>query len=355
MSFSPRIIAFFLAIFITLISIAFLSFVPEVTVAMLFVVGVACFFATFFLVFYTIDILVFREVEQISKTIQQLKIRDFDISRKSLLKSVNPIKKLNNEISTYVAKKQTEIEELKKMELFRREFLADVSHELKTPIFAAQGFIHTLIEGAKDDPKTLDRFLNRAAKSIDGLDALVRDLVTLSQVEKGDLKMHFELIDLKNITQEIFEQLEHKAESRGVVLKIKPKIFEKAIVRADKQRITQVLTNLIDNAIKYGKENGKIIVEIEEDKKHFHLSVEDDGPGIQPEHLSRIFERFYRVDKSRSRDTGGTGLGLAIVKHILNAHHSKITVTSKIDKGTTFKFKLAKIIENSPEKLVENQ
>lgn len=350
MSFSPRIIAFFLAVLITLVSIAFLSFVPNVTAGMLFVVGVACFFTTFFFVFYTIDILVFREVEQIYKTIQKLKIRDFDISRKNLIKSVNPIKKLNSEISIYVTKKQNEIEELKKMEVFRREFLADVSHELKTPIFAAQGFIHTLIDGAKDDPKTLDRFLNRAAKSIDGLDALVRDLVTLSQVEKGDLKMSFEPIDLKLITEEIFEQLENKAQSRGVNLKIKPKGLVKALVKADKQRISQVLTNLVDNAIKYGKDNGKIIVEIEEEKKHFHISVEDDGPGIPPEDLPRIFERFYRVDKSRSRDTGGTGLGLAIVKHILNAHHSKITVTSKIDKGTTFSFKLAKLAEN----IVEN-
>jgi two-component system phosphate regulon sensor histidine kinase PhoR len=343
MSVNPRIIAFFLAVLITLISVAFLSFVPDVSIAMLFVVGVACFFASFFLVFYTIDILVFREVEQIYKTIQKLKIRDFDISRKSLIKSVNPIKKLNSEISTYVTKKQNEIEELKKMEQFRREFLADVSHELKTPIFAAQGFIHTLIDGAKEDPKTLDRFLNRAAKSIDGLDALVRDLVTLSQVEKGDLKMQFEEIDLKHITEDIFEQLENKAKNRNVTLKIKPKELQKAIVFADKQRITQVLTNLIDNGIKYGSEEGKIVVEIEEDKKHFHVSVEDDGPGIQPEHLSRIFERFYRVDKSRSRDTGGTGLGLAIVKHILNAHNSKITVTSQIDKGTKFVFKLKKV------------
>jgi two-component system phosphate regulon sensor histidine kinase PhoR len=343
MSFSPRTIAFFLAVLITLVSVAFLSFVPDVTLAMLFVVGVACFFASFFFVFYTIDILVFREVDQIYKTIQKLKNKDFDISRKSLIKSVNPIKKLNSEISTYVTKKQNEIEELKKMEQFRREFLADVSHELKTPIFAAQGFIHTLIDGAKDDPKILDRFLNRAAKSIDGLDALVRDLVTLSQVEKGDLKMHFEEIDLKHITEEIFEQLENKAQSRKVILKIKPKDLEKALVMADKQRITQVLTNLIDNGIKYGREQGKIIVEIEEEKKHFHVSIEDDGPGIPPEHLGRIFERFYRVDKSRSRDTGGTGLGLAIVKHILNAHNSKITVTSQIDKGTRFGFKLKKI------------
>jgi len=340
MSFSPRIIAFFLAVVITTVAIVFLSFVPGVTAAMLFVVGVSSFFASFFFIFYTIDILIFREVNQIYKTIQKLKIRDFDISRKSLIKSVNPIKMLNSEISVYVARKQQEIDELKKMEQFRREFLADVSHELKTPIFAAQGFIHTLIDGAKEDPVILDRFLNKAAKSIDGLDALVRDLVTLSQVEKGDLKMHFEKIDIKHITEEIFEQLESKAETRGVTLKIKPKELERAWVKADKQRISQVITNLTENAIKYGRDNGKVVVEIEEEKKYFQISIEDDGPGISPEHLSRIFERFYRVDKSRSRETGGTGLGLAIVKHILNAHHSKISVTSKLDKGTRFTFKL---------------
>lgn len=340
MSFSPRIIAIFLAVLITTVSIVFLSFVPGVSAAMLFVVGVSSFFASFFFVFYTIDILVFREVEQIYKTIQKLKIRDFDISRKSLIRSVNPIKKLNSEISTYVTRKQQEIDELKKMEVFRREFLADVSHELKTPIFAAQGFIHTLLDGAMEDPVILERFLTKAAKSLDGLDALVRDLVTLSQVEKGDLKMHFEKADLRHITEEIFEQLESKAKTRGVTLKIKPKELHTAWVTADKQRISQVITNLVDNAIKYGKENGKIIVEIEEEKKYFQISIEDDGPGISPEHLSRIFERFYRIDKSRSRETGGTGLGLAIVKHILNAHHSKISVTSKIDKGTRFTFRL---------------
>lgn len=342
MSLSPRLIAFLMAILVTVITVSFLSFVPDASPAMLFVAGVACFFASFFFIFYTIDILVFREVNQIYKSIQKMKIKDFDISRKTLLKSVNPLKKLNREISNYVTKKQKEIEELKAMELFRREFLADVSHELKTPIFAAQGFIHTLLDGAMDDPAVLERFLIKAAKSLDGLDALVRDLVTLTQVESGDLKMHFESVNLIEKTEDIFEQLENKASLRGTKLKIKSKDVKNALVVADNQRITQVLTNLIDNAIKYGKENGKIIVEFEEDKKHIQVSVEDDGPGIPPEDLTRIFERFYRVDKSRSRETGGTGLGLAIVKHILNAHNSKISVSSKLEKGTKFTFKLDK-------------
>lgn len=345
MSLSPRLIAFLLSVVITVLTVTFLSFVPTVSEAMLFVAGTACFISSFFFIFYTVDILIFQEVNKIYESIRKLKMRDFDISRKSLIKSENPIKRLNKEISIYVTQKQREIEELKKMEQFRREFLADVSHELKTPIFAAQGFIHTLIDGAKEDPEILDRFLNKAAKSLDGLDALVRDLLTLSQVESGDLKMNFGKVDLKLLTEEIIDQLEHKAEQRGVKFKIKPKNLTNAWVQADKQRISQVMTNLIDNAIKYGKDNGKVTIEFSEEKKYFLISVEDDGPGIQLEHLDRIFERFYRIDKSRSRETGGTGLGLAIVKHILNAHDSKITVMSKIDKGTKFSFKLIKIEE----------
>ncbi|MFN4084481.1 MAG: sensor histidine kinase [Spirosomataceae bacterium] len=339
---SPRWIALFLATIITLVTITFLSFVPEVEGTMMFVAGTSCFIGAFFFTFYTIDILVFREVNQIYQTIRQLKIQDFGISRKSLIRSVNPLKKLNREISNYMTKKQEEIDELKRMEQFRREFLADVSHELKTPIFAAQGFIHTLMDGAKDDPMVANRFLKKAAKSLDGLDALVRDLVVLTQVESGDLKMVLEEVDLEQIVQDIFEQLEDKADKRGTKLKIKCKPGIHTLVWADRQRITQVMTNLIDNAIKYGKDQGKILVELEDDKKHLQVSVEDDGPGIPQEHLGRVFERFYRIDKSRSRETGGTGLGLAIVKHILNAHESQITVTSRQDKGARFSFRLQK-------------
>ncbi len=345
MSLSPRLIAFILAVVITALTVTFLSFVPTVSESILFVAATACFLSSFFFIFYTIDILIFQKVNKIYERIQKLKMRDFDISRKLLIKSENPIKRLNKEISMYVSLKQREIEELKKMEQFRREFLADVSHELKTPIFAAQGFIHTLIDGAKDDPQISDRFLNKAAKSLDGLEVLVRDLLTLSQVESGDLKMNLEKINLKEITEEIIDQLEYNAQQRGIKLKIKPKNLLEVWVKADKQRISQVMTNLIDNAIKYGKENGKVNISFLEEKKYFQISVEDDGQGIAMEHLDRIFERFYRVDKSRSRERGGTGLGLAIVKHILNAHHSKISVISKIEKGTKFWFKLEKPIE----------
>jgi two-component system, OmpR family, phosphate regulon sensor histidine kinase PhoR len=342
MTLSPRWIALILAVLITTFTVIFLSFVPEATFSSLFVAGLSSFFTSFFFTFYTVDYLVFKEVNEIYASIKKLKIKDFDISRKNLIKSVNPLKKLNREISNYVSKKQAEIEELKRMELFRREFLADVSHELKTPIFAAQGFVHTLLDGAIDDPDVAIRFLKKAAKSLDGLDALVRDLVVLSQVETGDLKMQLEVVDIRQITHDIFDQLEDKATKRGMKMKTKMKGLEDCLVMADEQRIRQVMTNFIDNAIKYGKDNGKIIVHFEDNKKTLQISVEDDGPGIPPEDVPRLFERFYRVDKSRSRERGGTGLGLAIVKHILNAHQSVVSVTSKLEKGTRFTFHLEK-------------
>jgi two-component system phosphate regulon sensor histidine kinase PhoR len=345
MSLSPRFIALLLASLISALTLAFLTFVEGVTSSMLFVVGVSSFAISFFLVLYAIELLVFREVNKMYKTIHQLKIRDFAISRKTIIKNTNPFKKLNDEIFVYVAKKQKEIDELKRLEQFRREFLADVSHELKTPIFAAQGFIHTLIDGAIDDEHVRDKFLSKAAKSLDGLDALVKDLVALSQLETGEVKMSFERVDLAQVVHEIFEQLEKIALAKRTFLKLRVDKPGPIWVKADLQRINQVMTNLIENAIKYGNENGKVLVSLEEDKKHVLVAVKDDGPGIPPEHLNRIFERFYRVEKSRSKDRGGTGLGLAIVKHILNAHKAKITVMSKIDKGTTFRFKLERMEE----------
>lgn len=342
MSLSPRIIAFLLACLISAITVAFLTFVEGVTSNMLFVVGVSSFIVSFFLVLYAIELLVYREVNKMYKTIHKLRIRDFNISRKSIIKNSNPFKKLNDEIFVYVARKQKEIEELRRLEQFRREFLADVSHELKTPVFAAQGFIHTLIDGAIDDEKVRDKFLSKAAKSLDGLDALVKDLVALSQLETGEVKMHLERVDIQHTIQEVFEQLEKIAQARGIGMRMRTDRVGSYWVKADPQRISQVMTNLIENAIKYGNDNGKVLVTLEDERKHVLITVRDNGPGIPPEHLSRIFERFYRVDKSRSKVSGGTGLGLAIVKHILNAHKSKVTVMSKPDKGTAFSFKLEK-------------
>jgi two-component system phosphate regulon sensor histidine kinase PhoR len=346
MNISPRWIAFLLAGIVSSITLLFLSFIPETTSNILIVAGFGSFLITFTAGFYMLDILLLKEVKLIYETLKKIKIGDFDIKKKSLFKSLNPIKKLNSEISHYVNAKQIEIDELKRMETYRREFLANVSHELKTPIFAAQGFVHTLLDGAKDDATVAKRFLKKAAKSLDGLDALVHDLVILSQVESGDIKMHMEMVNIISITKDIFEQLENKAKTRKITLRLKPKEIKECIVIADPQRIYQVLTNFVENGIKYGKGGGKVVVSFEEMESDYKIKVEDDGPGITDEDIGRIFERFYRVDKSRSRETGGTGLGLAIVKHILNAHNSQINVTSKLGEGTKFSFTLSKEIED---------
>ncbi|KQS23887.1 cell wall metabolism sensor histidine kinase WalK [Dyadobacter sp. Leaf189] len=343
MSLSPRFIAFILAFLISLITTTFLAFVDGVSKGMLFVVAIASFISSFFLVLYAVDILVFREVNKMYRTIHKLKMRDFNMApRKKLIQESNPLKTINDEIFVYVTKKQKEIDELKKLELFRREFLADVSHEFKTPIFAAQGFIHTLLDGAMEDENVRERFLRKAANNLDSLDVLVKDLLVLSQMETGDIKMNLLPTDIRQMTVNIFGRLENIAKSKNVVLKVKPDELPEVWVMADADRMEQVMLNLIENAIKYGNEGGKVVVQFSEGKKYMEVAVRDTGPGIPHEHLNRIFERFYRVDKSRSKEIGGTGLGLAIVKHILNAHNTKIAVMSKPEKGTTFSFKLEK-------------
>jgi len=343
MSLSPRSIAFILALLISFLTATFLAFVDGATKSMLFVTSISSFITSFFLVLYTIDILVFREVNKMYRTIHKLKMKDFNMTpRKKLIHESNPLKTINDEIFVYVSKKQKEIDELKKLELFRREFLADVSHEFKTPIFAAQGFIHTLLDGAMDDENVRERFLIKAAKNLDSLDVLVKDLLVLSQMETGDIKMNLAQVDIRLLTLNIFSRLENIAADRNISLKVKPDDIREIWVKADKDRIEQVMLNLVENAIKYGNEGGKVIVHFNEGKKYIEISVRDNGPGIPQEHLNRIFERFYRVDKSRSKERGGTGLGLAIVKHIINAHDTKIAVMSKPEKGTTFSFKLEK-------------
>ncbi len=342
MNLSPRWIALILAFFITALTVTFLNFVPGTRLEMLVVAGASCFISTFLVTWYAIDVLIFQEVNQIYSFVKKLKIKDFNIKKKSLFKSENPLKLLNSEISDYVSEKQKEIDELKKLEAFRREFIADVSHELKTPIFAAQGFVHTLLDGAVNDKTVRTKFLKKAAKSLDGLDMLVQDLLTLSHIETGQIKMHFETIDMHKLTEEVFEQFEEKGEKRNIKLRVEG-AHHKALVYADWQRISQVMTNLISNAIKHSNDGSDVVVSFDIHKKNVVTKVRDFGEGIPAEHQVRIFERFYRVDKSRSREKGGTGLGLAIVKHILDGHNTKAEVESEPGKGSTFSFKLPRV------------
>lgn len=342
MVYSARTLALMLAVSIAVITYLFLSLVEGVTTTVLVVATMISFSASYLLVFIVLEFLFFREINKIHKMMDKLRKKELSGITKQKSGKLNPIKDINEEIFSFATLKQKEIDELKKLEAFRKEFIADVSHELKTPIFAAQGFIHTLIDGAVNDKTVRNRFLKKAAKSLDGLDVLVQDLLTLSQIETGDIKMHFDHIDLLKLSAEVIDQFEEKAEKKKIKLRLEADHHHKLLVYADWQRITQVVTNLVSNAINYTPEEGEVVVRFEVGKKNVTTIVKDNGEGIPPQHLNRIFERFYRVDKSRSRERGGTGLGLAIVKHILEGHHTKAEVQSEVGKGSEFSFKLAR-------------
>lgn len=340
MLYSSRSLALLLAVCIAGITTLFLSLFESVNFNARVVTFFISFSVSYLLIFVILEFLIFREIKEIYKLFDKLKKRELNVNQAKSSK-LNPLKNITEEIFDFADLKQKEIDELKKLEAFRREFIADVSHELKTPIFAAQGFVHTLLDGAVNDKAVRNKFLKKAARSLDGLDMLVQDLLTLSQIETGQIKMRFDTVDMIQLTEEVFEQFETKADKKDVRLRIDSK-SRKVLVHADRQRIGQVMTNLISNAIKHSHDEGEVVVSFESGKKNVTTIVTDYGEGIPEEHQSRIFERFYRVDKSRSREKGGTGLGLAIVKHILEGHHSKAEVESKAGKGSSFSFKLPK-------------
>ncbi len=342
MVYSSRVLALLLAVCIAVITLLFLSLFESVDLNALVVAFLISFSVSYLLIFVVLEFLIFREINRIYKLINKLKRKELSDLGKQKSSWLNPLKSINEEIFSFADLKQKEIDKLKKLEAFRKEFIADISHELKTPIFAAQGFVHTLLDGAVNDKAVRNKFLKKAAKSLDGLDALVQDLLTLSQIETGQIKMKFENIDLYKLTEEVVEQFEEKAAKRDISLRLETD-SKKVWVYADWQRMSQVITNLISNALKHSPDEGEVIVSFEQSKKYVTASVRDYGEGIPPQDHDRIFERFYRVDKSRSREKGGTGLGLSIVKHILEGHNTKAEVESEPGKGAIFRFKLPRV------------
>lgn len=261
---------------------------------------------------------------------------------------------LGKSINTMAEKLVDDIKKLEKLERVRSEFLANTSHELKTPIFTIQGFVETLLDGAINDTEVNRNFLQKIHKNSIHLNSLVSDLIEISKIETGELKMNFEQVNLEELVEDVFDSLVDKANERGIHLKTDYQTSDLKIW-ADPVRLRQVFTNLIDNAIKYS-DQGSVTVHAEKTgQNELNISVSDNGVGIPDEHIGRVFERFYRVDKHRSKDMGGTGLGLAIVKHILEAHHSTVKVKSNPGSGTIFSFKL--IIEpiSSPELEMEDE
>jgi len=227
---------------------------------------------------------------------------------------------------------------LKKLERVREEFVANVSHELRTPLSLIKGYVETLLDGAKDNPEVCTKFLQTIARNADRLKLLIEDLLKISELESGRLEMNFQPVALRPAIQKVLDDLQARASAREVTLLNRA---AEIVVDADTDRLEQVLGNLVDNAIKYGRQGGCVVVEAKAGEgDEVEISVQDDGPGIPPEALERVFERFYRVDKARSREQGGTGLGLSIVKHIVQSHGGKVWAKSEIGRGATFFFTL---------------
>lgn len=251
---------------------------------------------------------------------------------------------LTQEIDKFARDKKIEIEALKVREKYRKEFLGNVSHELKTPLFTVQGYILTLLDGAMNDEKLLEKYLERASKGIERLGYIIKDLDMITKLEVGDLSLNIEAFDIVELVKNVFEMLEMKASKKRITLTFDTDYNKLVLVKADKERIQQVLANLIVNSLKYGREKGTTEVSIENlIKNKVIIRVTDNGEGIEKRDLPRLFERFYRVDKSGSRKVGGSGLGLSIVKHIIEAHDEKIYVESEFGVGSEFSFTLEKV------------
>ena len=299
------------------------------------------FAATYAIARAVLNKYVYKKIKLIYKTIGAAKPRQSD--GKPLVKHQESLEGVNQAMIEWSKRQRTEIEELKKLAVYRREFLGNISHELKTPIFNIQGYILTLLDGGLEDETINRNYLMRTEKSINRLIAIVEDLEEISKLESGELKLNLQRFDITELSRDVLEFLEMKARKYNAKVCLEKHPDKGAFVKADKKRIRQVLINLIENAIKYGdKEDHKVTIRIFDADENYLVEIKDNGPGITEESLPRIFERFYRVDKGRSRDSGGTGLGLAIVKHIVEAHEQSITVRSKIGQGTTFAFTLEK-------------
>ncbi|TAE89717.1 MAG: sensor histidine kinase [Bacteroidetes bacterium] len=340
----PIYITLFVSFVLSILVSTCLLLVEKISLATLLLTFVLIFVFSFLLFFYSLEYFIYRKIKLIYKTIHSLKTQKYDakLSNYSLLN--DPITNMNKEVINWARDQKEQLDELKKLAEFRKEFLGNVSHELKTPIFNIQGYIHTLIDGAIDDPEVNIRFLQKAAKSADRLSDLVADLLAISQLESGELHMEMERFDINAMVKDVYEQLEVRAKDKGISLIIKEGCNKPFYVYADRYRIRQVVVNLVINAVKYGSEFGTTTAAYYDMDKNILIEIADNGEGIEQEHLPRIFERFYRIDKSRTRESGGggTGLGLAIVKHIIEAHNQTINVRSTVGKGTTFGFTLKK-------------
>ena len=329
------IITLFISALISFVSLLLLFGIDNID----FVDFTKVFLLTFLVVYifgniYTRSFL-YSKLKEISKDI---------LPEKNISQTVTTnMEELASEIKDYDSKRKSEFSEMKKLESFRREFIGNLAHEIKTPLFTSQSYILTLLDGALKDENVNIKYLKTASKAIDRLNLIVKDLDLITKIESGESILNKNKFDIINLTENVFEMLEFTAKKKKIKLTVnKDKGLETKVI-ADKEKIEQVLTNLIDNSIKYGKDYGTteiVIQSLNEDK--IIVRVTDNGVGFKKENYTRIFERFFRVDRSGSRSAGGSGLGLAIVKHIIDAHDEKIYVESEFGVGSEFSFTLEK-------------
>jgi two-component system phosphate regulon sensor histidine kinase PhoR len=306
------------------------------------------FFVTFFVslltsymvFYYLIERFVYSKIKLIYKLIHNLKLgKDLKDALGEYV-SADPINDVELEVKEWARDKKSEIDQLKDQEKFRREFLSNISHELKTPLFAIQGYIEALQEGDIDDQEMTRQFLEKASRNVDRLAFFIKDLDAISKLESGEIPVNYDRFNLVDLINEVIDSLELKAKKYNITLNFKEKYQSPTWVIADREKIRQVFVNLIDNSFKYGKSNGNTFIKTFELHDQILVEITDDGIGIEEKYLPRLFERFYRTDKSRSRQIGGSGLGLAIVKHIIEAHEQTINVRSTENIGSTFGFTL---------------
>lgn len=327
----------YLMLFLTILTGIFLYLADSFSWFLTIGYGVCTYLFSFLIIQYRVEHFIYRKIKKIYENVRLL-----DATTLRPEQVTTDMTTLTREVEKFAEGKKLEIEALKVRDSYRKEFLGNVSHELKTPLFTVQGYILTLLDGAMKDKAVRKKYLNRAAKGVERLIYIVKDLDMIARLETGEMHLKWENFDLVEVVQGVFELLEMKAAKKNITLTFDTE-YKPVWVNADRERVQQVLTNLIVNSIKYGKDGGTTEITLEElTRNKVILRVTDNGEGIEKVHIPRLFERFYRVDKSGSRKEGGSGLGLAIVKHLIEAHHERVYVESVYGVGSEFSFTLEK-------------
>jgi two-component system phosphate regulon sensor histidine kinase PhoR len=342
----PQLLALVLSLFFAIFILAVLAFLQvylkiAISLTAILVLTLISFLLFFVSIRYAVEQFIYQKVKIIYKNIHELKVGYKANENKNTISTDLDLAAL--EVAEWADESRKEIKELRTRENFRREFIGNISHELKTPIFNIQGYLLTLLDGALDDEEINRRYLKRANKSVDRMIAIIEDLEVIADLEGNRVKLNMKHYDLADQIRDVFELLENAAKKRNIKLTLKADKDKVLRVRADKSKLEQVLINLIGNAVKYGNEKaGYVEVAYFDMEDKYLIEISDNGLGIPDEDLPRVFERFYRVDKSRSREAGGTGLGLSIVKHIIESHKQTVNVRSSDEVGSTFSFTLQK-------------